>query len=69
MLNAIVHMRALSYYSYFPDDAVNTPSPKPWKNDSPQAATDFYNHKEEWFSTWDGESSALQIDYIKVWAL
>lgn len=55
--------------AYFPDDAVNTPSPKPWKNDSPNAALDFYNGKEGWYSTWDGEESALQIDYVKVWAL
>jgi hypothetical protein len=56
-------------FSYFPDDAVNSPSPKPWSNTSPQAALDFYNHKEEWYSTWKGEESALQVDYVKVWAL
>ena len=65
------------FFSYFPDDATNSPSPKPWKNDSPQAALDYYNAKDQWLSTWDtsgdghliGEDSALQIDYIKVWAL
>jgi hypothetical protein len=54
---------------YFPDDAVNTPAPKPWLNTSPNVASDFYNGKEAWYSTWDGDNAALQIDYIKVWAL
>ena len=57
------------YFSYFPDDATNSPNPKPWMNTSPNAAMDFYNGKEGWYSTWDGENAAMQVDYVRVWAL
>jgi len=56
---------------YFPDDAQNSPNPKPWTNDAENVFPTFWNAKEQWYSTWDqeGEDSALQIDYVKVWAL
>lgn len=58
--------------NYFPDDAEN-PIPKPWKNRSPTAMTDFWKGKSGWLPTWnldtnDGEDAALQVDSIKVWA-
>ncbi|KAJ4427903.1 beta-1,3-glucan-binding protein-like [Periplaneta americana] len=58
---------------YFPDDAQN-PGGKPWLNTSPAASTDFWNGKNQWLPTWNldvnnGESAAMQVDYIKVWAL
>jgi len=39
-----------------------------------QASTDFWNGREQWLPTWDldvnkGEGAALQVDYIKVWAI
>merc|ERR1712080_403777 len=56
---------------YFPDNAINGGTGKPWTNDSPQAAFDFYNKKNDWYNTWhEGtDDSAMQVDYIKVWAL
>lgn len=58
---------------YFPDNAEN-PGGKPWSNTSPQASTDFWNGRDQWLSTWNldvnkGEGAALQVDYIKVWAI
>lgn len=58
---------------FFPDNAEN-PGGKPWNNTSNKAATDFWNGREQWLPTWqrdvnNGENSALQVDYIKVWAL
>ncbi len=53
---------------YFPDDATN-PGGKPWNNESPNAPFDFYNAKDTWYATWEAEDAAMQVDYIKVWAL
>ena len=52
--------------SFFPDCPA-----KPWTNDSPHAAFDFYGAKEKWFPTWssptDPNSSALAIKSVKMW--
>ncbi|XP_055641211.1 beta-1,3-glucan-binding protein-like [Toxorhynchites rutilus septentrionalis] len=58
---------------YFPDSAKN-PTAKPWLNSSPNAATNFWDGRSNWLPSWnleknDGKDAALQIDYIKVWAL
>jgi len=39
-----------------------------------QASTDFWNGRHQWLPTWNldvnrGEGAALQVDYIKVWAI
>lgn len=52
---------------YFPDNAWN-PQRKPWAQGSPSAMTDFYKAKSQWYGTW-GEEAALQIDYVRVWAI
>jgi len=53
---------------YFPDGAQN-PGGKPWSNTSPQASTDFWNGRNQWLPTWNGEDAAMQVDYVKIWAL
>ncbi|CAG7835655.1 unnamed protein product [Allacma fusca] len=53
--------------SYFQDNLPN--SKKPWRNSSPLAALDFWNSRSDWLPTWDGENAALQVDYVRVWAL
>ena len=47
---------------YFPDGFG-----KPWSNGDGHAVNAFYNNKTAWYSTWDGENSALQIDSVRVW--
>ncbi|XP_053672077.1 uncharacterized protein LOC128722392 [Anopheles nili] len=64
---------AVGGVAYFPDTATN-PGGKPWKNNSPQAATDFWNGRDQWLPTWNlakdgGKSASLLVDYVKVWAL
>lgn len=49
---------------FFPDG-----DGKPWSNGSPNAKSDFWNARDTWQGTWNGEDSALQIDYIHVWAV
>ena len=39
-----------------------------------QASTDFWNGRDQWLPTWHldvnkGEGAALQVDYVKVWAI
>jgi len=39
-----------------------------------QASKDFWNGRNQWLPTWQlnvdkGEGAALQVDYIKVWAI
>ena len=47
---------------YFPDG-----NGKPWSDTSPHAVNEFYDAKAQWYSTWSGESSALQLESVKVW--
>ncbi|XP_053681606.1 beta-1,3-glucan-binding protein-like [Sabethes cyaneus] len=61
---------------FFPDvpPANNGPRAKPWPNNSPAAARDFWNGRGYWVPTWQmdvnrGKSSSLQVDYVRVWAL
>lgn len=42
---------------------------KPWKNNSPKAALKFWEAKNQWYPTWRGDQSALQVDSVKVYAL
>eukprot|EP00002_Diphylleia_rotans_P006527 TRINITY_DN15897_c0_g1_i1.p1 TRINITY_DN15897_c0_g1~~TRINITY_DN15897_c0_g1_i1.p1 ORF type:complete len:368 (-),score=59.01 TRINITY_DN15897_c0_g1_i1:132-1235(-) len=48
---------------FFPDGV----GPKPWSNNDPNAVNAFYNSEPQWYPTWKGEDSALQIDYVRVW--
>jgi hypothetical protein len=64
---------AVGGIGFFPDDAQN-PKGKPWKNNSPQASTDFWHGKDQWLPTWklneaDSKEANLQVDYIKVFAI
>ena len=47
---------------FFPD----SPS-KPWQNGHSHVVNQFYDAKDDWYPTWDGENSALQIDSVRVW--
>ena len=40
---------------------------KPWSNTATNSVNQFYDNKGQWYPTWAGEDSALQIDYVKVW--
>ncbi|KAK9762625.1 hypothetical protein K7432_011468 [Basidiobolus ranarum] len=49
---------------YFPEHPT-----KPWSNQSPTAAKDFWLKKDEWLKSWpNDERRALAIDYVKVWS-
>ena len=52
---------------FFPDDT--TGSRKPWSNAGGNAFADFWGAKNEWYPTWNGEDAALQIDYVRVYAV
>lgn len=64
----LLNVAAGGVNGYFPDDAEN-PGGKPWLNTSPQASTDFWNGRSQWLPTWNGDDAAMQVDYVKVWAL
>jgi hypothetical protein len=51
---------------FFPDDV--TPS-KPWSNTGGNAFADFWGARNAWYPTWQGEDAALQIDYVRVYAV
>jgi hypothetical protein len=34
-----------------------------------QASTDFWSGRNQWLPTWNGDDVAMQVDYVKVWAL
>lgn len=52
---------------YFPDGVRNYPQVKPWRNNSPKAAREFWDKKNDWYQTWRGEDAAMQIKSVKIW--
>ncbi|GBP49633.1 Beta-1,3-glucan-binding protein [Eumeta japonica] len=48
----------------FPDE-----SDKPWHNQATKAMLNFWNAKDSWYNTWYDDTSALQVDYVRVYAL
>lgn len=55
----------------FPDSCLSgiLRTVKPWNNTSPNAELNFWRSRETWLPTWIGDSSVLQVDHVKVWAL
>ncbi|CAG7726700.1 unnamed protein product [Allacma fusca] len=49
---------------YFPSDS--SPAP-PWGQENPWA--DFMASKDQWYNTWKEEDAAMQVDYIRVYAV
>lgn len=58
---------------YFSDTHTNAEGTvtKPWRNDSPQAFKDFWLAKNQWLPSWNlnTDSSHLQVDYVKIFAV
>lgn len=50
--------------NFFPD---NSTPPRPWG--ASQQYLDFWEAREFWNTTWVGDDGALQVDYIRVWAV
>lgn len=67
----IILNNAVGGIAYFLDSFVNTPHPKPWTNDSPSAARNFWDARGNWLPTWNtaSDQSHLQIDYVRVTAI
>jgi beta-glucanase (GH16 family) len=68
----IVNLAVGGTNGFFPDSAVNEGgAPKPWTAASGNAFQDFWNGRNGWYPTWQaaGENAALQVDYIRVYAL
>jgi hypothetical protein len=49
---------------YFADFA-NWGTRKPWVNTSPNATADFWSSRNEWLPSWQGDKTALLIDYVE----
>lgn len=67
----IIMNLAVGGVAYFNDGFRNEPTLKPWLNTSPRAAADFWAGRNDWLPTWNmgTDSSHLQVDYVRVWAL
>ncbi|XP_011876363.1 PREDICTED: beta-1,3-glucan-binding protein-like [Vollenhovia emeryi] len=52
----------------FQDFVTSSGYVKPWRNVEAKALLKFYRAKDQWYPTWDTRT-ALQVDYVKVWAL
>ena len=50
---------------FFPDNG-NYKNRKPWKNTSQTGPADFWNARNEWSFTWQGDKVALIVDYIEM---
>ena len=40
---------------------------KPWSNTATNSGNQFYDAKGAWYSTWNGEQAALQVDWVRVY--
>jgi len=49
--------------SYFPDGMGG----KPWNNQDPHAVNAFWNARNTWLPTWQGDHVAMQIDWVRVY--
>jgi hypothetical protein len=49
---------------FFPDD-INWGTRKPWANNSPHGAQDFWEGRNDWLPSWQGDNTALQVDYVE----
>lgn len=68
----IINLAVGGTNGFFPDAAVNEGgAPKPWSAGSANAFIDFWNGRGGWYPTWQaaGENAAIQVDYIRVFAL
>ena len=50
--------------SYFPEGVGG----KPWSNGSPHAVNEFWNARGQWLPTWQGDETAMQIDWVHIYA-
>ncbi|KAL8603990.1 hypothetical protein ACOMHN_039034 [Nucella lapillus] len=50
---------------FFPD-GWNYGYQKPWSNNSPHAAQDFWQNRARWENSWVGDKVAMEIDYIQM---
>nr|XP_022910141.1 beta-1,3-glucan-binding protein 1-like [Onthophagus taurus] len=53
----------------FPDGVLSGSFRKPWRNNVIKQAKAFFDEKSTWASTWKGDDVALQVDYVKVYAI
>ncbi|KAF5294928.1 hypothetical protein FQR65_LT10640 [Abscondita terminalis] len=53
----------------FPDNVVSGNDPKPWSEQDRSYLKRFSEAKPIWSKTWDGDNSALQVDYVKARAM
>lgn len=53
--------------TFFFDDWINHPHPRPWNWNSSHPMKDFWEKRQWWEPTWHGEDTAMQIDYIRVY--
>ena len=55
---------------FFAEGCTNKPFNKPWANSDPAQMRKFWEARSQWLPGWQaaGEDSAMQIDYIRVYA-
>jgi len=51
---------------FFPDGNHYGSATKPWSNNSPHAAADFWAKKNDWLPTWQGDKAAMIIDWVEM---
>jgi len=54
---------------FFPDGWDYGSHNKPWSNNSPHAAQDWWQARSQWQPTWQGDKVAMEIDYIEMRSL
>ena len=55
--------------AYFGEHLRNEKGEKPWNNTSGKSAHEFWQAKDVWFPTWEGNNGTLQVDYVRIYAV
>lgn len=53
----------------FPDECASGDILKPWSNTDSKYVKSFFEARQSWLQTWIDDDTALQVDYVKVWAV
>ncbi|XP_048253234.1 beta-1,3-glucan-binding protein-like [Haliotis rufescens] len=65
-MSLILNVAVGSSRGWFQDSWINTAHGKPWRDGSPTAMMDFWNHKGQWQPTWHGDDVAMKIKSVKL---
>lgn len=53
----------------FPNGCISGQYEKPWRNKEVKQLKKFFDARDKWLPTWRNGSPALEVDYVRVYAV